>query len=85
VVTSTLVRRHTTPRCGRPARRRGCRSATRPKGHTHLDVRYLIYSPDLDPDPGADESPFVRWFDWDEAIGLADGGLRGALVALRDQ
>jgi 8-oxo-dGTP pyrophosphatase MutT (NUDIX family) len=56
-----------------------------PKGHTHLDVRYLIYSPDLDPDPGADESPFVRWFDWDEAIGLADGGLRGALVALRDQ
>lgn len=56
-----------------------------PKGHTHLDVRYLIYSPDRDPDPGADESPFVRWFDWDEAIGLADDGLRGALVALRDQ
>lgn len=56
-----------------------------PKGHTHLDVRYLIYSPDRDPEPGADESPFVRWFDWDEAIGLADDGLRGALVALRDQ
>jgi 8-oxo-dGTP pyrophosphatase MutT (NUDIX family) len=55
-----------------------------PKGHTHLDVRYLIYSPDVDPDPGEDESPFVRWFDFDEAIGLADPGLRGALVALRN-
>ena len=55
-----------------------------PKGHTHLDVRYLIYSPDVDPDPGEDESPFVRWFDWDEAIGLADDGLKGALISLRN-
>lgn len=54
-----------------------------PKGHTHLDVRYLIYAPDVDPDPGEDESPFVRWFDFDEAIALADDGLRGALVSLR--
>ena len=54
-----------------------------PKGHTHLDLRYLIYSPDVDPDPGEDESPFVRWFDWDEAEALADPGLRGALVSLR--
>lgn len=55
-----------------------------PKGHTHLDVRYLIYSLDVDPNPGDDESPFVRWFDFDEAIALADDGLRGALVALRN-
>lgn len=55
-----------------------------PKGHTHLDVRYLIYSPDVDPAPGEDESPFVRWFDFDEAIALADDGLRGALIALRN-
>ena len=55
------------------------------KGHTHLDLRYLLYSPDVDPDPGEDESPFVRWFDWDEAIALADPGLRGLLEALRSR
>lgn len=55
------------------------------KGHTHLDLRYLLYSPDIDPDPGEDESPFVRWFEWDEAIAMADDGLRGLLVALRDR
>ena len=54
-----------------------------PKGHTHLDLRYVLHAPDDDPNPGEDESPFVRWFDWDEAIALADDGLRGALVALK--
>ena len=56
-----------------------------PKGHTHLDLRYLIYATDLDPDPGEDESPFVRWFAWDEAIAMADAGLRGALVQLHSR
>ena len=54
-----------------------------PKGHTHLDLRYLLHAPDLDPSPSEDESPFVRWFDWDEAVALADAGLRGALESLR--
>ena len=53
-----------------------------PKGHTHLDLRYLIEA-DGEPAPGADESPDVRWFGWDEALALADPGLRGALMALR--
>lgn len=53
-----------------------------PKGHTHLDLRYLIEA-DGEPAPGEDESPDVRWFDWDEAITIADPGLSGALHALR--
>jgi 8-oxo-dGTP pyrophosphatase MutT (NUDIX family) len=54
-----------------------------PKGHTHLDVRYLVEAPDADPAPGEDESPDVRWFPWEEAIAVADDGLAGALRALR--
>jgi 8-oxo-dGTP pyrophosphatase MutT (NUDIX family)/ribosomal protein S18 acetylase RimI-like enzyme len=54
-----------------------------PKGHTHYDVRYLTVAPALDPCPGIDESPDVRWFGWDEAIDLADAGLRGGLCAVR--
>ena len=53
-----------------------------PKGHTHLDLRYLIRA-DGDPRPGVDESPDARWFDWDGAIAVADAGLVGALLALR--
>ena len=53
-----------------------------PKGHTHLDLRYLIEG-DGDPAPGEGESPDVRWFGWDEASAVADPGLRGALIALR--
>lgn len=53
-----------------------------PKGHTHLDLRYLIEA-DGDPAPGAGESPDVRWFAWDEAIAIADPGLSGILRALR--
>lgn len=54
-----------------------------PRGHTHLDVRYLLEGADTDPAPGAGESQEVAWFDWDEAIALADPGLSGALAALR--
>jgi 8-oxo-dGTP pyrophosphatase MutT (NUDIX family) len=56
------------------------------RGHTHLDVRYLLESPAATtPTPAAGESKNVRWFGWDEAIGMADPGLRGALVALRPE
>ena len=53
-----------------------------PKGHTHLDLRYLIGGPDDDPDPPEGESQEVHWFDWEAAIERADPGLRGALKAL---
>ena len=58
------------------------------RGHTHLDLRYLFGAGPhddgaADPDPPEGESQEIGWFDWEEAIGLADPGLRGALVALR--
>jgi 8-oxo-dGTP pyrophosphatase MutT (NUDIX family) len=52
-----------------------------PRGHTHLDLRYLV-SADGDPKPAENESPDVRWFAWDEAVAVADPGLRGLLSAL---
>ena len=54
-----------------------------PRGHTHLDVRYLLQAGTADPDPPPGESPAVRWFAWDEAVALADPCLVGALRALR--
>ena len=53
------------------------------RGHTHLDLRYLIRTPALDPAPPEGESQEVRWFSWEEAIARADDGLRGALIAIR--
>lgn len=49
------------------------------RGHTHLDLRYLLTAPPDDPSPPDGESPDVRWFGWDEAIATADAGLSGAL------
>ncbi|MGA1766811.1 MAG: NUDIX hydrolase, partial [Ilumatobacteraceae bacterium] len=37
------------------------------RGHTHLDLRYLLGAPDLDPAPPEGESPDVAWFDWPSA------------------
>jgi 8-oxo-dGTP pyrophosphatase MutT (NUDIX family) len=57
-----------------------------PKGHTHLDVRFLLETTeddDRDPTPPDGESPDCRWFAWDEAVEVADPGLVGALRALR--
>jgi 8-oxo-dGTP pyrophosphatase MutT (NUDIX family) len=54
-----------------------------PRGHTHLDLRYLLTAPDDDPSPGVDESQEVAWFGWDKAIEMADIGLAGALRAAR--
>jgi 8-oxo-dGTP pyrophosphatase MutT (NUDIX family) len=55
-----------------------------PKGHFHLDVRYLLAATtDADPTPPPDESQDCRWFGWDEAIAVADAGLSGALRSLR--
>ncbi|MGA1362239.1 MAG: NUDIX hydrolase [Ilumatobacteraceae bacterium] len=54
-----------------------------PKGHTHLDLRYLVRAPEVAPAPAEGESTEVAWFGWDEAQALADPGLAGALVAAR--
>jgi 8-oxo-dGTP pyrophosphatase MutT (NUDIX family) len=51
------------------------------RGHTHLDLRYLLHA-DGDPRPAEGESQDVRWFAWDEAIAMADPGLRGLLCSL---
>lgn len=54
-----------------------------PRGHTHLDLRYMVLGADADPQPPPGESQQVRWFSWDEAIETADPGLAGALIAAR--
>ena len=53
------------------------------KGHTHLDLRYLLHAPDVDPAPPPGESQDVRWFSWDEAIAAADDALVDALRRVR--
>ena len=53
------------------------------RGHTHLDLRYVLVAGDADPAPPPDESQEVHWFDWDRAIEIADVGLVGALRAVR--
>jgi 8-oxo-dGTP pyrophosphatase MutT (NUDIX family) len=49
------------------------------RGHTHLDLRYLLRAAPEDPRPPVGESPDVRWFDWPEAAAVADLGLAAAL------
>jgi 8-oxo-dGTP pyrophosphatase MutT (NUDIX family) len=53
------------------------------RGHTHLDLRYLLTAPPDDPRPPEGESQEVAWFSWEEARRLADPGLIGALRAAR--
>jgi ADP-ribose pyrophosphatase YjhB (NUDIX family) len=43
-----------------------------PRGHTHLDLRYLVEARDRDPQPPEGESQEVAWFDWDAAVARAD-------------
>ena len=42
------------------------------RGHTHLNLRYLLGAPDLDPAAPEGASPDVAWFDWPSAIERAD-------------
>ncbi len=53
------------------------------RGHTHLDLRYLLTGGDDDPRPPEGESQEVAWFGWDEAIAIADPGAEGILRHLR--
>lgn len=52
------------------------------RGHTHLDLRYLLDAGDADPAPPPGESQEVGWFDWAAAAAIADPGLAGAITAL---
>ena len=54
-----------------------------PRGHLHLDLRYLLHAPDAEPSPAPGESPEARWFSWREADAVADESLRNALRAVR--
>jgi 8-oxo-dGTP pyrophosphatase MutT (NUDIX family) len=55
------------------------------RGHTHLDVRYLIDGGAADPAPPAGESQEIDWFEWDAAVERADPGLEGILRHLQDR
>ncbi len=55
------------------------------KDHTHLDLRYLLVAGDVDCTPPSGESPYCRWFAWEEAMAIADPGLVGALRLARSQ
>lgn len=41
------------------------------RGHTHLDLRYLVDGGDADPAPPDDESQEIGWFDWPAAVDRA--------------
>lgn len=50
------------------------------RGHTHLDVRFLLTAGDDDPVPPPDESQAVVWLALTDARRRADPGLTGALM-----
>ena len=51
------------------------------KGHTHLDLCYLVFAPDEDPDPPEGESQEIRWFSWNEAEAIADDACAGCAAS----
>ena len=51
------------------------------RGHTHLDLRYLVDGGAADPSPPAGESQEVAWFDWSAAIERASDERLTALLA----
>ena len=50
------------------------------RGHTHLDLRYLVFGGDADPSPPAGESQEIAWFDWPAAIDRASDDRLTALL-----
>jgi 8-oxo-dGTP pyrophosphatase MutT (NUDIX family) len=56
-----------------------------PRGHLHLDVRYLLLADGSAAlRPAAGESPDVRWFTRAEVDDVGDGSLRSAVEAAAD-
>lgn len=53
-----------------------------PRGHTHLDLRYLLDGGDADPSPPPDESQEVAWFSWDEALTITEPCMEGIIRSL---
>ena len=51
------------------------------RGHTHLDLRYLVDGGDADPAPAAGESQEIAWFDWRAAVERAGDERLSALLA----
>jgi 8-oxo-dGTP pyrophosphatase MutT (NUDIX family)/GNAT superfamily N-acetyltransferase len=54
-----------------------------PRGHRHLDLRYLVDAPARAPQPAPGESQEVQWFHWHRAVAIAEPGLEGVLRALQ--
>ncbi len=53
------------------------------RGHTHLDLRYLVDGGEADPTPPEGESQEIAWFDWPAAIERAsDARLKSLLTSL---
>jgi hypothetical protein len=50
-----------------------------PRGHTHLDLRYVLDGGIADPTPPPGESQEVAWFGWAEALERAEPCVAGAL------
>ncbi len=51
------------------------------RGHTHLDLRYLVDGGDRDPVPPVGESQEIGWFAWPEAVERASDERLSALLA----
>jgi 8-oxo-dGTP pyrophosphatase MutT (NUDIX family) len=52
------------------------------RGHTHLDLRYVLDGGDADPAPPPGESQDVHWFAWDQALARAEPAMAAILRAL---
>lgn len=53
------------------------------RGHTHLDLRYVLHGGDADPDPPEGESQEIAWFEWPAAVERAgDDRLKALLRSL---
>jgi 8-oxo-dGTP pyrophosphatase MutT (NUDIX family) len=54
-----------------------------PRGHYHLDLRFLLAAPDDDPSPPEGESPDARWWSFEELRSHHEPGVTGVIDALR--
>jgi 8-oxo-dGTP pyrophosphatase MutT (NUDIX family)/predicted N-acetyltransferase YhbS len=54
-----------------------------PRGHFHLDLRFLLAAPDHDPCPPEGESPDARWWSFDELRSHHEPGISGIIDSLR--
>lgn len=51
--------------------------------HTHIDLRYVLTAPPIDPQPSSGESQDVKWVSFDEAEQTDDLPMQGALAAYK--